>query len=215
MLTDSGVNAMSDQQLASMMIADDAYAGSATYYKLEDKVTSLFGLPFFLPAHQGRACEHIIAKTLVKPGMRVPMNYHFTTTKSHIVLQGGEVDELVIDEGLKLQSTHPFKGNMDLEKLRKYFSQYPKEKCLFKNGAGTNLIGGQPFRWPTSGSNPCAKTQSLCSMQAVTGQFVFHQKREEAETRNHQRINERNLPFLILFTSRLANSGLPKAEDLP
>ena len=58
MLTDSGVNAMSDQQLASMMIADDAYAGSATYYKLEEKVTSLFGLPFFLPAHQGRACEH-------------------------------------------------------------------------------------------------------------------------------------------------------------
>ncbi|HRS30009.1 MAG TPA: beta-eliminating lyase-related protein, partial [Bacilli bacterium] len=124
MLTDSGVNAMSDQQLASMMIADDAYAGSATYYKLEEKVTSLFGLPFFLPAHQGRACEHIIAKTLVKPGMRVPMNYHFTTTKSHIVLQGGEVDELVIDEGLKLQSTHPFKGNMDIEKLKKYFAQY-------------------------------------------------------------------------------------------
>lgn len=99
MLTDSGVNANSDNQLAASMQADDAYAGSQTYYRLEEKVTSLLGLPYFLPAHQGRACEHILAKTLVKPGQRVPMNYHFTTTKGHIVAMGGIVDELVIDEG--------------------------------------------------------------------------------------------------------------------
>lgn len=146
MLTDSGVNAMSDEQLAATMVADDSYAGSATYYKLEEKVTSLLGLPFFLPAHQGRACEHIIAKTLVRPGMRVPMNFHFTTTKSHIVLQGGAVDELLIDEGLNLHSTYPFKGNMDMDKLTKYFTKYsPSEIAFVRMEAGTNLIGGQPF----------------------------------------------------------------------
>ena len=65
MLTDSGVNAMSDQQLAAMMVADDSYAGSATFTRLENKLNELFGMPHFLPAHQGRACEHIIASTRV------------------------------------------------------------------------------------------------------------------------------------------------------
>lgn len=81
MLTDSGVNAMSDQQQAAMMIADDSYAGSATYTRLESKLHEIFGLDYFLPAHQGRACENILSQTLVKPGTIVPMNYHFTTPK--------------------------------------------------------------------------------------------------------------------------------------
>jgi len=89
MLTDSGVNAMSDRQQAAMMTADDSYAGSETFFRLENKLKEIFGMNFFLPAHQGRACEHILAKTLIKPGQIVPMNYHFTTTKSHIVLCGG------------------------------------------------------------------------------------------------------------------------------
>ena len=133
MLTDSGVNAMSDQQLASMMIADDAYAGSATYYKLEEKVTSLFGLPF-LPAHQGRARTHYrqnFGQTGNAGADELPFHHH----QIAYCFARGEVDELVIDEGLKLQSTHPFKGNMDIEKLKKYFAQYPKEKlhsCAWK-----------------------------------------------------------------------------------
>ena len=76
MLTDSGVNAMSDQAVASMMVADDSYAGSATYYRLESKICELFGTQYFLPAHQGRACESILAETFVKPGNVVPMNFH-------------------------------------------------------------------------------------------------------------------------------------------
>ena len=84
MLTDSGVNAMSDQQLAAMMIADDAYAGSATYTRLYNKVVELFGMEWFLPTHQGRAAEHILSKVLVRPGTLVPMNYHFTTSKAHV-----------------------------------------------------------------------------------------------------------------------------------
>ena len=145
MLTDSGVNAMSDQQLASMMVADDAYAGSATFTRLANKLQELFGMPFFLPAHQGRACEHIIATALVKPGDVVPMNFHFTTTKAHITMRGGSVLELVIDEGIKTTSTHPFKGNFDLGKLKQVIDTYGASKIAFvRLEAGTNLIGGQP-----------------------------------------------------------------------
>lgn len=145
MLTDSGVNAMSDEQLAATMRADDAYAGSKTYYRLEEVVTNLLGLPYFLPAHQGRACEHIISKTLIKEGLRVPMNYHFTTTKSHIISLGGVVDELIIDEGIKIDSSYPFKGNICLNKLDDYFKKYNKDEIAFlRVEAGTNLIGGQP-----------------------------------------------------------------------
>ncbi|NLK51562.1 MAG: tryptophanase [Syntrophomonadaceae bacterium] len=146
MLTDSGVNAMSDQQLAAMMIADDSYAGSETFTKLENKIEEIFGKKYFLPAHQGRACENIISQVLVKPGSIVPMNYHFTTSKSHIVLNGGSVEEILIDEGLKVNSEHPFKGNTDIEKLKKSIEKHGAEKIAFvRLEAGTNLIGGQPF----------------------------------------------------------------------
>src|SRR5699024_11004536 len=91
MLTDSGVNAMSDQQLAAMMVADDSYAGSATYTRLEKKLNEIFGMDYFLPAHQVRAAENIINQVHVKEGDVVPMNYHFTTTKAHIVLNGVEI----------------------------------------------------------------------------------------------------------------------------
>ena len=108
MLTDSGTNAMSDNQLGAMMIADDAYAGSESFYRLEDAVHEVFGLKYILPAHQGRAAEHLIAKVFVKPGDVVIMNYHFTTTKAHFVLMGGAVLELFIDEAMNTESTHPF-----------------------------------------------------------------------------------------------------------
>ena len=115
MLTDSGVNAMSDRQTAAMLICDDSYAGSASFTRLENKVHEIFGTKFFLPAHQGRACENILAMAFVKPGDVVPMNFHFTTTKAHITRLGGRVEELVIDEGLATTSDCPFKGNFDLD----------------------------------------------------------------------------------------------------
>mgnify|MGYP000911012139 CR=1 FL=1 len=80
MLTDSGVNAMSDRQQAAMLMADDSYAGSETFYRLEAKLKEIFGMDYFLPTHQGRACENIISQVLVKQGSIIPMNYHFTTT---------------------------------------------------------------------------------------------------------------------------------------
>ena len=146
MLTDSGVNAMSDQQQAAMMIADDSYAGSATYTRLDNKLREIFGLDHFLPAHQGRACENILAQTLVKPGTIVPMNYHFTTTKAHIMRNGGTVEEIIASKGLQVCSTEPFKGDMDIARLQGLVQQHGAEKIAFvRMEAGTNLIGGQPF----------------------------------------------------------------------
>ncbi len=187
MLTDSGTNAMSDEQLAASMTADDAYAGSKTYYKLEEKLTELFGLPYFLPAHQGRACEHLIAKALVKPGMRVPMNYHFTTTKAHILAQGGIVDELIIAEGLNLVSDHPFKGNMDLAKLKKYFKSHSvKDIAFVRMEAGTNLIGGQPFALENAKevTKLCQKYGAISVLDAslLQDNLYFIKAKESGET---------------------------------
>jgi tyrosine phenol-lyase len=146
MLTDSGTNAMSDNQLAAMMTADDAYAGSESFYKLADSVKEIFGFEYLLPAHQGRAAEHLLAKTFVKPGHVVPMNYHFTTTKAHFVLLGAKVLELFYPEALNTQSVHPFKGNLDPEQLERVIAQYGPAKIPFvRMEATTNLLGGQPF----------------------------------------------------------------------
>ncbi len=146
MLTDSGVNAMSDEQLASMMRADDSYAGSASFTRLSESLEYLFGTRYFLPAHQGRACEHILAQVYVKPGNVVPMNFHFTTTKAHITRMGGSVVELVERHAIDPTNQHPFKGNFDLDRLREVISKEGAANIPFiRLEAGTNLIGGQPF----------------------------------------------------------------------
>ena len=145
MLTDSGVNAMSDRQQAAMLVADDSYAGSATFTRLENKVGEIFGTKYFLPAHQGRACENIIAMTFVKAGDVIPMNFHFTTPKAHITRLGARVEELLVDEGLKVTSDCLFKGNMDLNKLEKFIVENREKIPFIRMEAGTNLIGGQPF----------------------------------------------------------------------
>lgn len=145
MLTDSGVNAMSQEQLAGMMKPDDAYAGSESFYRMVDKLEEIFGIGNCLPAHQGRACENILAERFVKPGNCVIMNYHFTTTKAHITRKGGHVEELVKDEGLISKSDLPFKGDIDLDKLEACIQAEGADNVVFMRlEAGTNLIGGQP-----------------------------------------------------------------------
>jgi len=146
MLTDSGVNAMSNEQLAAMSQADDSYAGSATFYRLEKALQDVFGMEYFLPTHQGRACEHILAKIFVKPGQVVPMNYHFTTSKAHVTVLGGDILEIPIKEAFDITSTCPFKGNMDIPALKQVIAERGKEGIAYvRMEAGTNLIGGQPF----------------------------------------------------------------------
>jgi tryptophanase len=146
MLTDSGTNAMSDNQVAAMSQADDSYAGSASYTKLEKAILDVFDQKYFLPVHQGRAAEHIIAKVFATPGKVVPMNYHFTTTKAHIEMAGGVVEEIYTDEALKIKSDFPFKGNMSIPKLLNVIERWGAENVAYiRFEAGTNLIGGQPF----------------------------------------------------------------------
>ncbi|MCL1875908.1 MAG: tryptophanase [Synergistaceae bacterium] len=145
MLSDSGVNAMSDNQLAAMMQSDDSYAGSKSFTKLENTARRIFGKEFILPAHQGRAAENILARMFVKPGDIVPMNYHFTTTKAHIVINGGSVAELYLKEAMNLNSANPFKGNMDTEALKNLLEKEKGKVPFVRMEAGTNLIGGQPW----------------------------------------------------------------------
>ena len=146
MLTDSGTNAMSDNQVASMLQADDAYAGSQSFYRMEAALRDVFGKHYVLPVHQGRAAENIISQVFIKKGDVIPMNYHFTTTKEHMELNGGKVLEIYTDEALKIKSNVPFKGNIDIDKLTGVFKEYGKEHVAFvRMEASTNLIGGQPF----------------------------------------------------------------------
>ena len=148
MLTDSGVNAMSDNMQSAMLRADDAYAGSETFFRMAAKLEELFGIHYCLPAHQGRACENILATRFVKPGSCVIMNYHFTTAKAHITRLGGRVEELVKAEGLVSKSDLPFKGDIDLEALEACIQKETPENVPFlRLEAGTNLIGGQPISY--------------------------------------------------------------------
>jgi tyrosine phenol-lyase len=146
MLTDSGTNAMSDNQLAAMMVSDDAYAGSESFYKLASAIKDVLGFKYVLPVHQGRAAEHLLAKVFIKPGDVIPMNYHFTTTKAHFELAGAKVLEIYRDLALNTQSTEQFKGNLDIQKFRDVIKKYGANKIPFiRMEATTNLLGGQPF----------------------------------------------------------------------
>ena len=146
MLTDSGTNAQSDAQVSKMFIADEAYAGSQSFTRFEESVLRIFGKKFVLPVHQGRAAENILSKSYVKEGSVIPTNYHFTTTLAHIQLNGGKVLELYTSEAMKVRSSHPFKGNMDIGRLEEAIQKEGAENIPFiRMEASTNLLDGQPF----------------------------------------------------------------------
>lgn len=210
MLTDSGVNAMSDNQLAAMMIADDSYAGSATFTRLDNKLTEIFGTKYFLPAHQGRACENMLAKTYVKEGSVVPMNFHFTTTKAHITMCGGSVEEVIIDEGVKTTSTFQFKGNTDIGKLRAVIEKNGPQNIPFvRLEAGTNLVGGQPFSLEnmTDVRKVCDEYGIMLVLDASLLQDNLHFIKNREESCKDKSIREitremANLSDIIYFSSR-------------
>lgn len=146
LLTDSGTNAMSDNQFAAFMRVDDAYAGSMTFYEFAKAVEDILSYKYVMNVHQGRAAEHLLPKVFAKPGDIIPTNYHFTTTKAHIELLGCSMPEIYKDEALNTASTYPFKGEMDPEKLKALIKQHGKEKIAYvRMEATTNLLGGQPF----------------------------------------------------------------------
>ncbi|HOJ58637.1 MAG TPA: tryptophanase [Bacillota bacterium] len=145
LLTDSGTSAMSNHQWAGLMLGDEAYAGGRNFYHLRDTVREITGFEHVLPTHQGRAAENILTTMLVKPGQRVLGNMHFDTTEGHIRLKGGEPVNLVIKEGLKTATRHPFKGNIDIGRLIEEIETYGKERISYINITVTcNSNGGQP-----------------------------------------------------------------------
>ena len=145
LLTDSGTGAMSDRQWAEIMLGDESYAGSVSYYKLKSAVRDIFGFDYFLPTHQGRAAENVLFTVLVKEGNLVPGNSHFDTTKAHIEFRKAHAIDCTIDEAFDTTIEHPFKGNVDLAKLEEVLKKNPKEKIPFIIVTLTcNSSGGQP-----------------------------------------------------------------------
>jgi len=145
LLTDSGTSAMSDRQWAGMMMGDEAYAGSRNFYHFEAAVQKVYGYKYIVPTHQGRGAEHLISQAVIKKGQIVPGNMYFTTTRLHQELAGGMFTDVIIDEAHDPANLHPFKGNIDLDKVQKLIDEYGAEKIAYISVAGTvNMAGGQP-----------------------------------------------------------------------
>jgi tyrosine phenol-lyase len=214
MLTDSGTNAMSDNQVASMLQADDAYAGSQSFYRMEAAIREVFGTEHVLPVHQGRAAENIISQTFIKKGDIIPMNYHFTTTKAHMEINGGTIFEIYTDEALKIKSTVPFKGNIDINKLKDLIKKYGAERIPFiRLEASTNLIGGQPFsianmREVRKVANE-HKIMVVLDASLIGENAYFIKEREEEFKKSHVKdilLKMCDLVDLIYFSSRKVSS---------
>lgn len=145
LLTDSGTGAMSDKQWSEMMLGDESYAGASSYYKLKHAIKEITDFEYFLPTHQGRAAENVLFSTLVKEGDLVPGNSHFDTTKGHIEFRKATAVDCTIEEAFDTTIEHPFKGNIDPEKLEEVLKHNPKEKIPFIVVTITcNSGGGQP-----------------------------------------------------------------------
>ena len=145
LLTDSGTNAMSEDQWAGMMLGDEAYAGSKNYYFLEKTMHECFGYKHLVPTHQGRGAENLVSQALIKPGQYVPGNMYFTTTRAHQELAGGNFVDVIVDAAHDPYNTDPFKGNVDMQKYENLIKEKGAENIAYITiGVTVNLAGGQP-----------------------------------------------------------------------
>lgn len=163
LLTDSGTSAMSDNQWAGMMLGDEAYAGSKNFYNLEHAVQDVYGYKHLVPTHQGRGAENIISKIMIKQGDYVPGNMYFTTTRLHQELNGATFVDVIIDEAHDPSSEHPWKGNVDLNKLEKLIGDVGAKRIPYLSlQANTNMAGGQPFSMEN-----LKAVRSLCNKHGI------------------------------------------------
>ncbi|MCF8008678.1 MAG: tryptophanase [Halanaerobiales bacterium] len=145
LLTDSGTNAMSDNQWAGIMTGDESYAGSRNFYNLEATVKDIFDYEFTVPTHQGRGAERVLFPLLIKEGNYVISNMHFDTTKAHVELAGGNTKNILIKDALKVDEYHPFKGNFDIKSLKKFIKDKgPENISMIIITITCNSAGGQP-----------------------------------------------------------------------
>lgn len=146
LLTDSGTSAMSDRQWAALMLGDESYAGSRSFYHLEEAVRDIYGYEHVIPTHQGRAAEHLVSRLMISQGDIVPGNMYFTTTRLHQELAGATFVDVIIDEAHDPVSEHPFKGNIDLARLQAVIDEYGADRIPYLSLATTvNMCGGQPI----------------------------------------------------------------------
>ena len=163
LLTDSGTSAMSDRQWAGMMLGDEAYAGSRNFYHLEEAVQTYYGYRHILPTHQGRGAEHLISRVVIKPGQYIPGNMYFTTTRLHQEMAGGIFVDVIIDEAHDPENLHPFKGNIDLDKLEHLIAAHGAAAIAYVSLAGTvNMAGGQPVSMAN-----VAALRALCDRHGI------------------------------------------------
>ena len=162
LLTDSGVGAMSDRQWAALMTGDESYAGSRSFERFRDAVARVLGFPLVIPTHQGRGAEHVLSAALVRPGHVVPGNAHFDTTRAHIEHRGAVALDCTIEEGSRLHSEHPFKGNVDLSKLRRALEEHEGRVPYVLVTVTCNTAGGQPVSLEN-----LRAVRALCSEKGV------------------------------------------------
>lgn len=163
LLTDSGTTAMSDRQWAAIMMGDEAYAGSRNFIHLEKTVQEYYGFKYLVPTHQGRGAENLLSRICIKPGDHVPGNMYFTTTRAHQEMNGASFHDIIIDEAHDAQLEVPFKGNIDLNKLKNLIKEVGADKIPYVCLAVTvNLAGGQPV----SMANMRA-VRELCSKHGI------------------------------------------------
>ncbi len=144
LLTDSGTGAMSDKQWSELMLGDESYAGASSFYKMKDAIFKILGFPYFLPTHQGRAAENVLFSTLIKSGDFIPGNSHFDTTKGHIEFRKATAVDCTIDEAFDIENMHPFKGNVDLNKLEEVVKKHNEKIPFIIITITCNTAGGQP-----------------------------------------------------------------------
>jgi tyrosine phenol-lyase len=163
LLTDSGTSAMSDRQWAGLMLGDEAYAGSRSYYHLEEAVADVYGYPELIPTHQGRGAEHILSQILIRPGDSVPGNMYFTTTRFHQEHAGGTFVDVIVDEAHDPADASPFKGNVDLAKLEALIDEVGADRIPYISlETNVNMAGGQP-----ASMENLAATYELCHRHGI------------------------------------------------